>query len=120
MESSVYFDPRCGIVVVEVVGAVTAADLDALRSEVIAQGRVHAAGRCLIDLSHMDPSGISPGAIRARAGERWESFERIAQVAPRDAVYGLARMYDLAAGDQPGKARASFRDRREAEAWLKE
>jgi hypothetical protein len=120
MESRVYFDPRFGIVVAEVVGAVTTADLDALRSEVVAHGRVHAAGRCLIDLSHMDPSRISPAAIRDRAQERWGSFERIAHVAPQDAVYGLARMYDLAAGDQPGKTRASFRDRCAAEAWLSE
>ena len=118
MDSSVYFDARCGIVVVELVGAVTSAELDALRGEVVAQGASHATQRCLIDLSRMDPSGITPSAIRSRAGERWESFTRIAHVAPHDAVFGLARMYDLSAGDQPGKVRASFRSRWEAEAWL--
>lgn len=118
MGSRVYFQPQGCIVVVEVVGAVTTGDLDDLRRKVVAQQHVTGADRLLVDLSRLDPSRLSSEAVRSRAEDSWETFHRIAQVAPADLVFGLARMYDLTAGDRHGKTRASFRSRDEAEQWL--
>lgn len=118
MESRVYFDAQAEAVVVEVVGAATAADLDALRLSIREQRRLSAADALLVDLSAFDPSQLSSAAVRDRAREPWETFRRVAQVAPRDEVFGLARMYELSAPEPPGKARASFRTRDEAVAWL--
>ena len=118
MESRVYFDAQAEAVVVEVVGAATPADLDLLRRSVMEQERLRAAERLLVDLSELDASRISSAAVRDRARDPWETFRRIAHVAPRDELFGLARMYELSAPDPPGKARASFRSRGEAMEWL--
>lgn len=44
---------------------------------------------------------------------------RLAIVAPADAVYGVARMYQMLRGDDVPEEISVFRDRAAADAWLK-
>lgn len=73
--------------------------------------------QALVDCSTADQMLLTAGAIRELgARSRFTAEARIAIVAPRDALYGIARMVELM---HPGPCEIMvFRDRDSAVAWL--
>jgi len=73
--------------------------------------------QALVDFSAADRMHLTAGAIRELgARSRFTAESRIAIVAPRDALYGVARMVELM---HPGPCGIMvFRDRESAVAWL--
>jgi hypothetical protein len=77
----------------------------------------------LFDLSDVTGVDVAAESVRdaaRRAGEYVDSRldgGKLAIVAPRDLLFGMARMYEILRGDSPVEVRV-FREREEAESWL--
>lgn len=79
----------------------------------------------LVDLSGVTSLGVTTKGLRQLMGLFSELDElniksRLAIVAPGDAVYGVARMYQMLRGDDVPEEITVFRDLAEATAWLDE
>jgi hypothetical protein len=79
--------------------------------------------RGLFDLSDVTVVGVSADSVRHAARHATRHVDsrleegKLAIVAPRDVLFGLARMYSILRDDSPVEVRA-FRNRNEAESWL--
>jgi hypothetical protein len=74
----------------------------------------------LSDVTGVDVAAESVRDAARRAGEYVDSRldgGKLAIVAPRDLLFGMARMYEILRGDSPVEVRV-FREREEAESWL--
>lgn len=77
----------------------------------------------LFDLSGVTDMKVSADTVRAvarRAAQHVDSRleeGKLAIVAPRDLLFGMARMYGILRDDSPVEVRV-FRERDEAESWL--
>jgi hypothetical protein len=77
----------------------------------------------LFDLSGVTAMGISSDSVRAAARRVAEHVNsrveegKLAIVAPRDLLFGMARMYGILRSESPVEVRV-FRQRGEAESWL--
>lgn len=76
----------------------------------------------LVDMRGVERLEVSTEAVRRLVGmftplDPEDVSTRLAIVAPRDDVYGMARMYEILRSDAPEQIRV-FRHRAEAEAWL--
>lgn len=114
MGGTISYDEQLGVAIVEVVGRVGDAELDAQRAELEALPAFHGALPVLVDWSRLEQRGVTPDLIRRRAWRPWPVSGRIAFYAPTDVLFGLARMY-AQMSDQPIEV---FRDREKALAWL--
>ena len=76
----------------------------------------------LVDMRGVDRLEVSSASVRRLVEmftplDHGEVVTRLAIVAPRDDVFGMARMYEILRSDAPEQIRV-FRDRPEAERWL--
>ena len=74
----------------------------------------------LSDVTFMDVSGDSVRAVARRVAQQVDSRleeGKLAIVAPRDLLFGMARMYAILRADSPVEVQV-FRGRDEAETWL--
>jgi len=74
----------------------------------------------LSDVTFMDISGDSVRDAARRAAQHVDSRlegGKLAIVAPRDVLFGMARMYEILRADSPVEVQV-FRGRDEAESWL--
>jgi hypothetical protein len=77
----------------------------------------------LFDLSDVTIVDVAAGSVReaARRAEQYVDSRleggKLAIIAPRDLLFGMARMYEILRGDSPVEVRV-FRERDEAESWL--
>jgi hypothetical protein len=74
--------------------------------------------RVIVDWSALDPARLSAAFLRTRATTGWRPAAGLALVAPQDALYGMARLYELSTGGK-GPAVAVFRSYAEALAWVR-
>jgi hypothetical protein len=77
----------------------------------------------LFDLTDVTGVDVSAESVRdaARRAEQYVDSRleggKLALVAPRDLLFGMARMYEILRADSPVEVRV-FRERDEAESWL--
>jgi len=79
----------------------------------------------LVDLRGVTSLGVTTKGLRQLMGlfselDKLGIKSRLAIVAPGDAVYGVARMYQMLRGDDVPEEITVFRDFAEATAWLDE
>lgn len=110
---------RDGTVVLLLDATFRADDLPHLRERVLSVLRHEGLVRVLVDLSRVEPSNLSGTLIRTHALTPRQAPMHVALVAPTPVLFGIARMYQLAASDQMGETRV-FTNRDEAEEWLSE
>lgn len=121
MPARVEFDPTGNLVTLNLHGRIDLADATRILDEIMARpdirspnGLIDTDGLTGLDLVAQDIRQIAEFAERADAvwaGGRW------AVVAPRDLVYGMARMYQLIRSGAPYEIEV-FRTREEAHRWL--
>lgn len=121
MPARVEFDPTDNLVTLDLHGRIDLADATRILDEIMARpdirspnGLIDTDGLTGLDLVAQDIRQIAEFAERADAvwaGGRW------AVVAPRDLVYGMARMYQLIRSGAPYEIEV-FRTREEAHRWL--
>ena len=112
------------ILIAEVDGAVDDDDLLDYGERLARDPEVKYAVHELVDLSGVAlDSAVSAEGVR-RLADFWrdregvlQSTTRVAIVAPNDAAFGMARMYQLIREGGPDEIQV-FRERPEAEAWL--
>ena len=114
------FDPQLSILVAAFSGVV---DDELFVKAFIQMTEIEAVKKdLLVDFSEVTTAGVSVGGIRNVAslyltGEAITADRKVAVLAPRDDVFGLARMYEMMrpASKTPFLI---FRDRQTALAWL--
>lgn len=111
--------PDLGIVITRATGHITLAEIRSHQESLTADPEFDPAHHHLFDLSASQVLDMSTQEIRALASSAvFSPSSRRAVVAPRDATFGLSRMYE-AFSTLPEGALRVFRSREEALAWLK-
>ena len=105
------------MLVVTLAGLVTRTELDAFSDKVKRDPAVDPTWPALVDASALNPGAITTEMLRARANRVRANPVRVAIVAPADAVFGLARMFQMMSEGR-GNYIEVFRGRPEAMAWL--
>ncbi len=122
MPSQLHFDPERNLITLELRERLGAADAIAALTELIADPRLRPGTNGLIDTTELTDLDLGAGSIRhlaslaERADALWEGG-RWAVIAPRDLVYGMARMYQAIRSGAPYEIEV-FRARDEALRWL--
>jgi hypothetical protein len=99
-------------------GVVTDADLRDHQRTVLADPEFDPRFDQIWDLQQVEDVDVSNEALRSLAESRsYSSESKRAIVAPRDVVYGMARMFEMLHEEAPETFRV-FRTDREARAWL--
>ena len=100
-------------------GVFTKADVLAHRQHLKANPQFDATFRQLADFSGVTRFAISATSVKAlTTSDPWDSDARRAFLAPADAVFGMARMYEMLMGKFTSNI-AVFRRAEEAERWLR-
>lgn len=105
------------LLIVELAGVLTGADLEDFSERLRQDPAFEGTWPALVDASELNPAGISTEMLRARAAMPRRQPVRVAVVAPADAVFGLARMFQMMSEGR-GNHVEVFRRRDEALAWL--
>ncbi|HET7228509.1 MAG TPA: hypothetical protein VFJ16_00770 [Longimicrobium sp.] len=105
------------MMVVTLAGVVTGTDLDAFSNTVKQDRAVDPTWPALVDASALNPGAITTEMLRERANRVRTNPVRVAIVASADAVFGLARMFQMMSEGR-GNHIEVFRGRPEAMAWL--
>jgi hypothetical protein len=122
MPISYQIDEARGLVVTTATGALTDADILGLKARLQVDPRWSPRLRELADVRGIDRLDVTTVGVRrmaswdAAVGPAIESY-RLAIVAPRDEVYGMARMYQMLTEFAVPNV-GVFRDLEEAERWL--
>lgn len=111
------------LVVTTVVGRISEAEVRAHAASAERDPRVHACDRSIVDITEsaapsFDGRVISELAMTAQGLGELLSVRRVALIAPTDASYGLARVFQGFREGTGGGEVQVFRNRPEAEAWL--
>lgn len=122
MPFSYQIDTSRRVVVVKATGMLTNADMDALSQALAADGAYDRAWPVLVDATDVHAGGVDTRTILERASRvdrapARRADGRVAISASADAVYGMARMFQMlteGAGSEVGV----FRTVAEAEEWL--
>jgi hypothetical protein len=115
-------DEAKGLVLTTATGALTDADILGLKARLAADPRWSPGMREQTDVRGIDRLEVTTEGVKrmvswdAAAGPALRSY-RLAIVAPRDEVYGMARMYQMLADSSVPNV-GVFRDLAEAEQWL--
>jgi len=117
MPANYELDVDRGLLMIELAGVLTGADLEAFSKRLRQDPAFDGTWPALVDASALDPAGLSTETIRARAAVPRKKPVRVAVVAPADAVFGLARMFQMMSEGR-GNHIEVFRRRDEALAWL--
>jgi len=100
-------------------GEFTKADVLAHRKRLKADPRFDSTFRQLADFSGVTRFAISAASVKAlTSSDPWDSEARRAFFAPADAVFGMARMYEMLMGKSTSNI-GVFRRIEEAEKWLR-
>ncbi len=117
MPATYRLDQERRLVVFTLAGVVTAAELDAVRARIRADPGFDPSFSVLADASALNPAALTGEVVRARAAAPPPNRMRVAIVAPADAVFGIARMYQMMV-EGNGNPIGVFRATDEAMAWL--
>ena len=117
MPATYHLDAERRLVVLTLAGVVTGAELDAVRARIREDPGFDPSFSVLADASALNPAALSGQVVRARAAAPPPGRMRVAIVAPADAVFGIARMYQMMA-EGSGNPIGVFRTTGEAMAWL--
>jgi hypothetical protein len=122
MSVSHRYDPELRTLFYEFCGEVREAELLEIAGKLASDPSIPPGRRELVDLSRLETTDVTAGALRrvaqiyADADERPEDSP-VAIVAPGDLFFGLSRMYEAYRQDSPVRIRI-FRSLAEARAWL--
>lgn len=116
------YDPALRTLFLEFRGEVGEAELVETAAKLASDGAVPPGHRELVDLSRLEQTDVTPGALRRVARIYADTDQRpedsqVAIVAPGDLFFGLSRMYE-AYRDGSGLRMRIFRSLDEARAWL--
>lgn len=117
MPATYRLDPERRLVVITLAGVVTGAELDEVRTQIREDPAFDPSFSVLVDASELNPAALTGQVVRARAAAPPPGRMRVAVVAPADAVFGIARMYQMMV-EGSGKPVGVFRSTDEAMAWL--
>jgi hypothetical protein len=117
MPANYELDTARRLLMIELAGALTGADLEAFSERLRHDPAYDGTWPALVDASALNPAGLSTDMLRARAAVPRRKPVRVAIVAPADAVFGLARMFQMMSEGR-GNLIEVFRGRDEALAWL--
>src|SRR5438045_1643409 len=117
MAVSYRIDPSGGRLTVALSGTVTGDDLETLSERLKHDAAYDPSLPVLVDATKMSSGALPTRTVVARASVPRPHRTRIAIAASADAVYGIARMYQMLAEDKGGEI-GVFRSLAEAEAWL--
>lgn len=115
-------DERRGLVEVVLAGEVTESELSAAFDRYFSESW-SALPLGLLDLRDLAATDVSAALIHKAASRAQNDVDprldsgRFAIIAPRDFLFGMARMYEILRSDSPVEVRV-FRDRPEAVQWL--
>jgi hypothetical protein len=114
------FDPAGLTRIAVFSGVVNDAELLGSYGDLIERGEYDPSLNDLVDLRGVERLEVSTAAVRSLAemfSTGPEGGTRLALVAAKDDVFGMARMYEILRSDASEQIRV-FRHRAEAEAWL--
>lgn len=117
MPATYELDVERGLLMIELAGVLTGADLEEFSNRLRQDPAFDGTLPALVDASELNPAGLSTDTLRARAAVPRKQPVRVAIVAPADAVFGLARMFQMMSEGR-GNHIEVFRGRDEALAWL--
>jgi hypothetical protein len=117
MPATYRLDTEQRLVLLTLVGVVTGVELDAVRAQIREDPAFDPSFSVLADASALNPAALSGQMVRARAAAPPPGRMRVAIVAPADAVFGIARMYQMMA-EGNGNPVGVFRTNEEAMGWL--
>lgn len=115
-------DERWGLVEIVIAGEVTESELAGAADRYFSESWA-ALPLGLLDLREVVATDVSASLIREAATRAASQVDphlesgKFAIVAPRDFLFGMARMYEILRSDSPVEVRV-FRDRQEALLWL--
>lgn len=100
-----------------VTGTITARDLERFSESVTADATVDPSWPVLVDARETTSAAVATETIVSRASRPRPQRTRVAIVAGTDAVYGVARMFQILAEGKGGEI-GVFRSLGDAETWL--
>jgi hypothetical protein len=112
-------DPERRLVIVSAYGVFDEHDWADVDRRTRSDPRIEPEFDQLVDVTNVSKAQLAASTIREDASQEpfFSTKSRRAIIAPGDATFGMARMFELWKGGRAGEIRV-FRDRAEALAWL--
>lgn len=119
MTMSSHIDPSEGIVFSEAIGRFSDEDFFDHHRRLAADPAFRPSFHQYLDASAVTDLGLTPNGVRRAAGfQIFSAGSKRVIIAPADAVYGMARMFEILRTRGPEQVRV-FRSREQGLAWLR-